>query len=323
MRYCSLLALVVALNLSTVSVIADVISETESVKDMSGTVDKTVSVEDMSSSTDKRTVSVKEVPDTIGEKTESVEKMPDTVDETVPVETGSKPVSRPFVMDDPVVVGTEVIKITADIESVTVIHNGEEVVIMRHQDQNNRMNPEFTKTSRPCPPYCIRPMTLAPGVETIGELEMLDYLKRIREGDQSILVIDSRAVDQVIKGSIPGAINIPWDVFTDNQSNASIVTEFLTEEESANSCHSPIIEKILVEQLGFIHNDEDKDFAQAKTLVLFCNGPWCKKSPGNIKRLLELGYPSEKLKWYRGGMQAWELFGLTTVTDIPMPWLGL
>ncbi|GEM_PF-126148 len=287
-----LLALVVALNLSTVSVIA----ETESVKEKQGTVD---------------------------DETVSLEKMPDTVDKTVHGKERTEYVVLPFVRVVPTEsqVLTNFVKITPDIESVTVMHNGKKVVIMRNQDQNNRVNSEFTKTSRPCPPFCIYPMTLAPGVETIGELEVLDYLKKIHEGDQSILVIDSRAVDQVIKGSIPGAINIPWDVFTDNESSVSIVTEILT--ESVNNCHSPIIEKILIEQLGVRHNNEDKDFIQAKTLILFCNGPWCKKSPGNIMRLLELGYPPEKLKWYRAGMQGWELFGLTTVTDIPMPWLGL
>jgi rhodanese-related sulfurtransferase len=55
------------------------------------------------------------------------------------------------------------------------------------------------------------------------------------------------------------------------------------------------------------------DFSTAKTLVMFCNGAWCGQSPTNIQTLLKLGYPPNKLKWYRGGMQAWEQFGLTTV----------
>ena len=55
------------------------------------------------------------------------------------------------------------------------------------------------------------------------------------------------------------------------------------------------------------------DFSQAKTLVLFCNGPWCGQSPNNIKGLLKIGYPASKIKWYRGGMQEWESLGLTTV----------
>ena len=32
-----------------------------------------------------------------------------------------------------------------------------------------------------------------------------------------------------------------------------------------------------------------------------------------IQALLSLGYPAAKLKYYRGGMQAWKLLGLTTV----------
>ena len=40
----------------------------------------------------------------------------------------------------------------------------------------------------------------------------------------------------------------------------------------------------------------DYDFSKAKTLVLFCNGPWCSQSPDMIFALLEIGYPPEKLK---------------------------
>ena len=56
-------------------------------------------------------------------------------------------------------------------------------------------------------------------------------------------------------------------------------------------------------------------FSRAKTLVFFCNGPWCGQSPTNIRSLLRIGYPPSKLKWYRGGMQDWEILGLTTVKD--------
>jgi len=53
-------------------------------------------------------------------------------------------------------------------------------------------------------------------------------------------------------------------------------------------------------------------FKDAKTLVMFCNGMWCGQSPTNIKDLLNLGYPASKIKWYRGGMQNWEILGLNT-----------
>jgi hypothetical protein len=32
-----------------------------------------------------------------------------------------------------------------------------------------------------------------------------------------------------------------------------------------------------------------------------------------MKALMELGYPEEKMKYYRGGMQAWQLLGFTTI----------
>ncbi|MDH5355719.1 MAG: rhodanese-like domain-containing protein, partial [Gammaproteobacteria bacterium] len=55
------------------------------------------------------------------------------------------------------------------------------------------------------------------------------------------------------------------------------------------------------------------DFSKAKTLVLFCNGMWCGQSPASMKSLLKYGYPAEKIKWYRDGMQAWEILGFNTV----------
>ena len=100
--------------------------------------------------------------------------------------------------------------ITPDVTSVYVKHNGKETAITRNQDQQNTVNPAFAKTSRKCPPFCIQPLALAPGVETIAEVEMLDYLSKMSAGDESILVIDSRTPDWVKKGTIPGAVNIPW-----------------------------------------------------------------------------------------------------------------
>ena len=57
----------------------------------------------------------------------------------------------------------------------------------------------------------------------------------------------------------------------------------------------------------------DWDFSAAKDLVIWCNGPACGQSPRAIRGLLELGYPGDKISYYRGGMQMWQLWGLTTV----------
>ena len=47
--------------------------------------------------------------------------------------------------------------------------------IMRNQNNKNTVNPAFAKTSRPCPPFCVQPMQLRPGIETIGEQEIGHY----------------------------------------------------------------------------------------------------------------------------------------------------
>jgi hypothetical protein len=82
--------------------------------------------------------------------------------------------------------------------------------ISRDQNNDATVNPAFAKTSRPCPPFCIQPIVLAPGVETLGEVEVIHYAKKMSDGDSSIVLIDSRTPDWVAKGTIPTAINLPW-----------------------------------------------------------------------------------------------------------------
>lgn len=187
------------------------------------------------------------------------------------------------------------VNIAADLPSVEVMHGDQKVLIMRNQDQKNTINPDFAKTSRKCPPFCIQPGELAPGVATIGELEVIRYLKKMSDGDKNILVVDSRTPDWVAKGTIPGAINIPWDKLNIGQSDPITVQD------------------ILEKQLGVRSQDGFNMFDNAKTVVMFCNGPWCGQSPTNIRGLLKIGYPADKIKWYRGGMQDWEMLGLSTV----------
>ena len=174
--------------------------------------------------------------------------------------------------------------------------NGEPITIMRHQNQAATVNPAFAKTSRKCPPFCIQPSQLSSGVETVGELEVIEYVKRMASGDDSIVLIDSRTPDWVSKGTIPGAINIPW-----------------TRLNPSKGADPISIGELLTGKFGAKELEGLWDFSQAKTLVLFCNGMWCGQSPNNIKNLLRFGYPASKLKWYRGGMQDWEILGLSTV----------
>lgn len=183
--------------------------------------------------------------------------------------------------------------ITARLSWVDVMHEGRIVRIERAADNFNQIDPDFAMTSRPCPPYCIQPMQLAPGVETIGELELLDYLRR---PDDGVLVVDSRDAEWLARsGIIPGALHLPWTRLHPAHADAEAIAAILALQFGAS-------------RTGLLWN-----FENARTLVFYCNGPWCGQSPTNIKQLLALGYPAHKLKWYRGGMQAWKSLGLTTI----------
>ena len=184
--------------------------------------------------------------------------------------------------------------ITKQVMDVSVQHNGESVKISRNQNNKNTVNPAFAKTSRPCPPFCIQPSTLAPGVETIAEVEMIHYLKKMSDGDDTILVVDSRTPDWVKKGTIPGAKNLPW-----------------TKLNPAKGADPISILEIMEDEFDVTESEGLLNFSKAKTLVMFCNGMWCGQSPNNIKNLLKFGYPAHKIKWYRGGMQNWANLGLT------------
>lgn len=186
--------------------------------------------------------------------------------------------------------------ITPTMTDVTVTHGDGAVKIMRDQNNEAVVIPAFAKTSRPCPPFCIQPIKLAPGVETLGEREIIDYLVRMSKGDSSIMVIDSRTPGWVKKGTIPGAVNIPW-----------------TALNPAKGADPISIGEIMEDQFGVTSLEGLWDYSKAKTLVLFCNGMWCGQSPNNIANLLKFGYPADKIKWYRGGMQNWSNLGLTSV----------
>ena len=180
------------------------------------------------------------------------------------------------------------VMISSDMFSVEIRHQGKPVSLMRSQDPNGTIVPLYQRTNQ----GKIQPMhPFAPhAVETIGELEMIDYLAQVSAGDDSLLVIDSRTPTWVERGTIPGSVNIPFTRFKDSQSALDIMES----------------------EFGVFVADV-MDFSNAKTLVMFCNGNWCGQSPTAINKLLNLGYPAARIKYYRGGMQSWHSLGLTVV----------
>ncbi len=157
----------------------------------------------------------------------------------------------------------------------------------------NEKVPEACKSTYVSTKGKILPMQLHEDIDTYGELEVLAFMKEMQEND-SMMLIDGRKQVWYDYRTIPGAINMPFHHFKERKS-----FEFEFEHE---------IRRLSVK----INEDYTFDFTKAKTITIFCNGPWCSQSVAMIIALLEIGYPPEKIKWYRGGMQTWLAAGMTS-----------
>jgi rhodanese-related sulfurtransferase len=180
------------------------------------------------------------------------------------------------------------VNITKDLESIIIKEDNKEIKIERIQDTKHRLTSSFTKTSRECPPYCIQPMNIGK-VKTIGELELLKYMKDMQEEDSNMLLIDARTRTWYSEGSIPTAINLPFTMLKKN-------SKYL---------------KQILKLLGAKEIDGEWNFDKVPTMIIFSNGVWDEQATQSIKRLVEMGCSEDKILYYRGGMQSWNILGLT------------
>jgi len=200
-------------------------------------------------------------------------------------------VSGLFLLSVPVM--AQDVWITPETPFVELEVNNEFIVIERNQDNAAVIPAAFAKTSRPCPPFCVHPMSVADGVDTFGELELISFIEDVVQFGDGYL-IDARTPPFYKAGTIPGSINLPFNLLTADASN-------------------PFMAPLLIQLGGEQQSDGNWNFDNAPELALFCNGPWCDQSPRAIRNLMSVGYPAGKLKYYRGGMQNWLMLGLTVV----------
>jgi len=184
------------------------------------------------------------------------------------------------------IVNANVVEIVEGMPYVEVEIDGKKFKIQRVQDAGTYLTNTFALTSRPSPPFFIEPFTVSDGIETYGELEVLDFISKKRG-----VFIDARLANWFAKSAIPSAVNIPFKIFLSD-----------TPERTKT-----------LKELGGEGSGKSWNFANAKTILFYCNGAWCGQSPTAINALIELGYPKSKMKYYRGGMQSWQLLGLTTI----------
>lgn len=180
------------------------------------------------------------------------------------------------------------VKITQKLPYVDVDVMGEPVRIDRIQDTKHKLTNSYSKTSRPCPPFCVQPFQPIQGIETYGELELLNFLKQDVSNNSGVLV-DARLPKWYKEGTIPGAINLPFSILNPDTSN-----QYLQQ---------------VLPILGAKKVNGKWNFDDAQKLVVFDNGPWDQQGTRAMEHLVKIGYPKDKIKYYRGGMQYWQILG--------------
>ncbi|SFV62444.1 hypothetical protein MNB_SV-13-1854 [hydrothermal vent metagenome] len=186
-----------------------------------------------------------------------------------------------------VLFSANIVEITEGVPFVKVEGNGKKYKIQRSQKADTYLSNTFALTSRPSPPFFIEPFSVDKEVETFGELEVLDFLSK-KKG----IFIDARLANWFRKSAIPLAINKPFKIFLKDSAKRDKALKLFGAKKLKNGQWS---------------------FRKAKNILFYCNGAWCGQSPTAINALIALGYPKSKMKYYRGGMQSWQLLGLTTI----------
>lgn len=181
------------------------------------------------------------------------------------------------------------VKITSELSSIYVYHKGKAVKVHRIQDTAHKITGEYAKQYRPNKD--IQPIRIHKNIQTIGEVELLQFMQDKGNSGKGTL-IDIRSKKDYSKESIPSAVNIPAEVKNNKNKMKKILTLF-----------------------GVYNIDNELDTSHAIDLAVYCHGLWCKKSVEFIQVLLDMGYPEDKIYYYRGGFQMWKILGFTTVTN--------
>ncbi len=184
------------------------------------------------------------------------------------------------------------VNITEGLPYVDVDVDGKPVRIQRIQDTKHKLTNSYSKTSRPAPPFSIQPFQPIKGIETVSELDVIDFLKNQVAYNKGVL-LDARMPKWNKAGTIPGSTNIPFSIL-------------------ASKGNDTYIKKIF-SLIGVKREKNSWNFENAHTLLVFDNGPWCQQGVRAMQNLIKLGYPKSKILYYRGGIQYWQILGLNTI----------
>ncbi len=184
------------------------------------------------------------------------------------------------------------VNIKKGVAYVDVDIDGKPFRIQRIQNTKHKLTNSYSKTSRPAPPFSIQPFQPIKGIETVSELDVIDFLQNKVAKNQGLL-LDARMPKWNRAGTIPGSTNIPFSILASKGDNKYINKIFAL--------------------LGVEKKGESWIFDNAQMLLIFDNGPWCQQGVRAMQNLIKLGYPKTKMLYYRGGMQYWQILGLSTI----------
>ena len=171
------------------------------------------------------------------------------------------------------------INITEKLVSVDTQH-------LEHKMSIERMSTPLAPT---CPPFCIEPMKIK-GVETVGELELLAFIQNVEQKRDGLL-IDVRKNLKYKEETIPSAVNLPYEMLMKT---------------------SPYQKEVL-KSLGAKKLQKGWFFKNPQKLLIFGESSFSPEASKAIKALVKLGYPTNKLLYYRGGIVSWKATGLTLI----------
>lgn len=185
----------------------------------------------------------------------------------------------PFGVDSHEKSSQKSINITGKLLSVDTQH-------LEHKITIERISTPLAPT---CPPFCIEPMKIK-GVESVGELELLVFIQEV-EKKRDGLLIDVRKNLKYKEETIPSAINLPYEMLLKT---------------------SPYQQEVL-KSLGAKKLKRGWFFKNPQKLLIFGESSFSPEASKAIKALVKLGYPSNKLLYYRGGIISWKATGLTLI----------
>ena len=157
----------------------------------------------------------------------------------------------------------------------------------KHLEHNITIERTATPSVPSCPPFCIQPIKIDK-IKSVGELELLAFIEELKKKKDGLL-IDVRKNSKYREETIPSAINLPYDMLTKASPYQKEVLKTLGAKKIRN---------------GWFFKNPQK-------LMIFGESSFSPEASKAVKELLKLGYPKDKILYYRGGILSWKDARLT------------